>query len=209
VPTSGEIKRRRESKTSNRRDNGRAANRADNRTSTSNDDAMHCELHKCSSHNTADCKVVINNPALMAFYKVRSVPSAQIHATTSEPSARGYNDDAHEDAFVIVTRATVTHQVLLAMGKRAEVAPKIDMWCVDGASSCNATYTEEGCYDIRPCHVRIESCNSSSEAFVCTRMGKRTIRALNEQTGEVVTMIADEVLIPGPHPRSLPLSYPV
>jgi hypothetical protein len=81
------------------------------------------------------------------------------------------------------------------MGKRAEVAPKIDMWCVDGASSCNATYTEEGCYDIRPCHVRIESCNSSSEAFVCTRMGKRKIRALNEQTGEVVTMIADEVLI--------------
>ena len=59
----------------------------------------------------------------MAFYKVRGVPSEQVHATTSEASARGYDDDAYEDAFVIVTRATVTHQVF---AMRAEEAPKID-----------------------------------------------------------------------------------
>jgi hypothetical protein len=137
----------------------------------------YCELHKSDSHDTCECSVVKNNPQLQALYKVGQ--NQQVQATT-----HGHSD------FIFTTRVTFPQYILATQG-----APKIDMWCVDGAATTMATYDRTKCVNIRACHVVIHGPNGNDDTFICKEMGDAHITAYDKVTGKTTSLIASDVLI--------------
>ena len=83
-------------------------------------------------------------------------------------------------------RAHVPHEVFTMPQGR----DKIDDWCVafGGTSTHHATYSESECFDIVPCNVKVESYDDASQSFICKKMGKRKITALDEKSGQSITL---------------------
>ena len=66
---------------------------------------------------------------------------------------------------------------------------KIDMWCVDGASTTFATFDRTRCSNIRPCSVTIFGQNDE-DTFVCKELGDCSVDTYDKQTGKVGKMLA-------------------
>ena len=107
-----------------------------------------CALHKSPTHDTSECRMVKNNPALAELLSSRN--GHRINKTTSAPVETNGPSPDSDYSFMFPTRASLPQYVFAMRG-----APKIDMWCVDGAATTSATYDRSRCFNIRPCKVII------------------------------------------------------
>ena len=105
-----------------------------------------CAVHKTCLHTTAECN---------------KRPQGSV-ASVNAMSALGLN--GYE--FTMATRC-VSETVFSLRNE-----PKINLWCVDGASTTHATWDRSRCFDIRPCNVTIHGMSKSGDHhLVCTEMG--------------------------------------
>ena len=75
-----------------------------------------------------------------------------------------------------------------------DLAVKIDRWCIDGASTCNATWKRANCSNIRPCKVLIKHADSRT-SFYALEMGDAPVAVKHKTTGEVGEYVMEETLI--------------
>ena len=145
----------------------------------------YCALHKSTTHDTSECNTIKNNPALAEVYTKQAQQSIN---TTSTFSGLGPEPpDAY--SFLFPTRAMLPQHIFAMRG-----APKIDLWCVDGAATTCATYDRSKCFNIRPCKVAIHGPNSK-DSFFCEEMGDTIIQAVDKATGELRQLKVSDVLI--------------
>ena len=149
--------------------------------STSNGQPKFCPLHKSTAHDASECNALANNPDLKAALGKTDTSGQRVNTTTTD-TLNGYS-------FMFPTRVSVPHHILAMRG-----APKIDMWCVDGAATTFATYDRTKCFNIRPCSVSIFGPNSK-DSFSCTEMGDALISVINKSTGKTDEILATDVLI--------------
>ena len=115
-------------------------------------------------------------------------PQATV-ATTTVTQGNGHPFSGFE--FTTTTRFSCScNQDLFTL----QATPKIDRWCVDGASTTNATYDRVRCFNIRPCNVSIHSANSDDN-MTCTEMGDTYIFAYHTATGTTNRVLLKQVLI--------------
>jgi hypothetical protein len=165
---------------------------------------QYCDVHgPASSHSTADCNLLLKNTRLKAILMAEASSKdgngrpagAQIHATAAGTD-NGYS-------FIYMMRAVdvsgppaaaAMSQCIFTM--RA-TATKIDLWCIDGASTTMATWDRARCFNIRKCSVQIFGSNSSDGAgkLVCTEMGDTNITTYNKATGKRAVTLVTNVLI--------------
>jgi hypothetical protein len=138
-----------------------------------------CEFHKSAWHDTADCRQ--GKPRQSGGqHHVNATTTGNNQATST--TMNGYT-------FCFTTRITMPQHVFTM-----REAPKIDMWCVDGASTTFATYDRARCFNIQPCQVSIFGPNVKDN-FVCTEMGNCYVDTYDKTTGKASQMLATNVLI--------------
>jgi hypothetical protein len=108
-------------------------NNNDSKRQDRNSTLKHCVLHKKShTHNTAECTL---------FQDLD--PSSQ--ALLLKPES--INSTFNSSELMFTTRVSLpTSSIFTMQGK-----PKIDLWCVDGASTVMATWDINRCFDIVDC----------------------------------------------------------
>jgi hypothetical protein len=165
----------------NNNNNSSRNNNNDSKHQERNSTLKHCVLHKKThNHTTAECTLFQNlDPGQQAFLlKPESI-----------------NSTFESSDYMCTTRVSMaTSSVFTMQGK-----PKIDLWCVDGASTVMATWDISRCFDIVDCHVSIDGPNSSDTSFVCSKKGSTYIPALNKD-GTVTRILATDVLISSAFP---------
>ena len=139
-----------------------------------------CDFHKSNTHTTADCRdrrrpgqprqqrvnttTAVNHPAgpLPSFPGILGSSLEQVPAGNDY---LGYDFSHYSHVMV-----TVVHQHVCAV----QQAPKIDRWCVDGASTTHGTWDRKICFNVRPCNVTILGPNCK-DSFECKEMGDTTV----------------------------------
>jgi hypothetical protein len=147
-------------------------------------DKKWCVHHESVTHNTVDC----NQPD--ATPPSRQHANATRQSPNTPSSSAGHTLNGYD--FCFPTRYDMPQHVFAV-----NAAPKIDMWCVDGASTTFATYDEGRCFNVRPCNVNIFGPNCKDN-FVCTKVGDCDIPTFDKDTGKTSKMLATNVLI-SPH----------
>ena len=145
----------------------------------------YCALHKSTSHDTSECNTIKNNPSLAEMYSKQDHQSINTTSTClegTEPS------DAY--SFLFPTRTVILPQHIFTM----RGAPKINLWCVDGAATTCATYDRSKCFNIRPCKVSIHGPNSK-DSFFCEEMGDTIIQTVDKARGDLHQLKVTDVLI--------------
>ena len=151
--------------------------------SNSSNTSKYCALHKSTTHNTSECIILKNNPALKeAFGRLTDNKHGQVVNKTTTEEDDGYS-------FLFPTRVSLPKHIFAMQDK-----PKIDLWCVDGAATTFATYDRNKCFNIRPCKVTIHGPNSK-DSFTCKEMGDARINVLDETTGKSTQLTVTNVLI--------------
>ena len=99
-----------------------------------------------------------------------------------------------EQASINVTESKfgATHFVL--MTKTAEPAKNRNFWIVDGAATCCATWDPSICFDVTPCHIKVEGSDKSS-SFVCTSRGKCFVPVYCAKESAVKRITISDILI--------------
>jgi hypothetical protein len=173
----------------------RNESRRNNTSSSSNSTGKWCLFHKKNNHNTEEChQLNTMHPELKAFYATKShVPgSQQINAAYDAGEAAQGNQGLEQHRFenINVTRVSMPRHIFAMSG-----GTKVDMWCVDGASTTMATWDRGRCHNIRACTVSVEGPNSLDKGFVCTEQGDGYITAFDKATGGTVEILVHDVLI--------------
>jgi hypothetical protein len=111
--------------------------------------------------------------------------------STDDDTDDCYDSDSDVDADNVTATETeeVTAHFLALTGM-----PHVDLWCVDGASTTNATYDRDRCINLRPCRVKVLGPDSSSH-FVVTEMGDVAVSVFDRDTGVVTVMLVTNVLV--------------
>ena len=143
--------------------------------------SKYCPLHKSTHHDASECNALRNDPSLKTALGTTAPDGQSVNATVHTPN--GYS-------FMFPTRASVPHHIFAMRG-----APKIDLWCVDGAATTFATYDRSKCFNIRPCNVAIFGPNSKDDSFTGTKMGDAHICVVDKATGDSNMMLVSDVLI--------------
>jgi hypothetical protein len=133
-----------------------------------------CDLHQTAWHNNDNCKtqqkIKSQNPT--------STQQGTQQINTSTHTEPNVNETHNGYAFMFPTRFDMPQHVFSLAN-----TPKIDMWCVDGASTTFATYDRARCVNLRSCNVTIKGPNME-DTFVCTEIGDCDIDILDEISGE-------------------------
>ena len=144
-------------------------------------DGKYCQLHRVHGHSTSECHVVRSNPEIRKLYLGSSQPE-----TINAMRAR-HDSDFDSDESINVTRVETMPQHV--MTTRAQRPAPLDMWCMDSAATCMATWDRSRCRDVRKCNVGIKSADDDAY-FVCTEVG-----VLNKKTGRCRRLTVRDVLI--------------
>lgn len=134
-----------------------------------------CKTHGRGTHSTEECR----------GSKPWQPPATVAVTTATEGNGHLFNGFE----FTNTTRFSCGEHVFTLQS-----APKIDRWCVDGASTTHATYDRDRCFNIRPCSVSIHGPNSS-DSMTCTEMGDTYAFAYQAATGMTNRVLLKQVLI--------------
>ena len=76
-------------------------------------------------------------------------------------------------------------------------APKMNLWCIDGAATSMAIWNRPACVNIRSCMVQIFGSNSDDAVpkMMCTEIGDVNIRVWNRILREYKNTLISNVLI--------------
>jgi hypothetical protein len=144
-----------------------------------------CTYHKIPWHNTSDCR-----KAKSALQQLAGQTQQNVNTTLTGNNQGTSTLNGYDFCFTTqVNRFEMPKHVFTMQD-----APKVDKWCVDGASTTFATYDRTRCFNVRECKVNIFGPNSR-DSFICTEVGDCHINTYDKDTGNTGQMLATNVLI--------------
>ena len=141
-----------------------------------------CSFHNSRTHSDDECRS--KRPGQSTTQAdAGSRRAEQANATTHG----GYE-------FVLSNVALRGEASFASMDAAHSGGPKIDRWCVDGASTVHATYDRDRCFDIRAASVTVGGSNSSAP-FIATEVGSTYVDAFDATTGKTNRIMLKDVII--------------
>ena len=144
-----------------------------------------CKIHATTGHNTSECNKGKANPAILAAY----AGDMEQHDQRINNLRADIRSDLN--SFTLQSEHAACTRHVLAL---PDLNEKIDRWCIDGASTCNATFNRANCRNIRPCKVLIQHADSRS-SFYAYEMGDAPVAVKHKTTGKVGEHVMENTLI--------------
>ena len=145
----------------------------------------------CHAFQLGDCKFGDQCRYSHAKVKVFACPHHQSNGHTAA-ECRAQNPDL---ARISLTQAKFDATHFMMMTKAGATCGRDrNLWIMDGAATCCATWDPSICFDVTPCHIKVGGSNNSS-FFTCTSRGKCFVTAYCPKTSSEKQILISDVLI--------------